>query len=131
MQMPSRQDLARIGYTGLGGGAAILWNRYFPLRATGAGYIPPATLALIILMLESTGEREKNLAASILGYTCAAQAISFTKPLAKVGELPESLQGVDNPRAAMEAEAAKLHKIKAVTGTLGAIAEIVGKFKGN
>ena len=130
MRMPSRKEVARMGYAGLGGGTAMLWNRYFPIRAGGAGYVPPATLALIILMVESTGETEKDLAAALLGYTCAAQAISLVQPKksqASVGEVTS----LSNPVSSIDAEAAKLHKIKAVTGTLGAIAEIVGKFRGN
>lgn len=135
MQLPRRDDWVRMGYAALGGGGAILWNKYLPLRAGGGGYIPPATLAFIVLFSEDSGAVEKDIAAGILGYTLSAQAISFAsapKPASATSPEPAG-ESVSNPapQNALEAEAAKLQKIREVTGTLGAIADIVGKFRGN
>ena len=131
MQLPKRDDWVRMGYAALGGGGAILWNKYLPLRAGGGGYIPPAALALIVLSSEESGQIEKDIAAGILGYTLSAQAISFAPAREQVPGTPPP-EGVENPlpMGALDAEAAKLQKIRAVTGTLGAIADIVGKFRG-
>ena len=134
MQLPKRDDWIRIGYTAIGGSAAILWNKYLPLAAKGGGYIPPVILASIVLMSEEAGQTEKDIAAGILGYSSAAQAISFAAKLNDeyaLGktQLPAKTQdlNLENPRAV---QAEKLEKIRAVTGTLGALADIVGKFKG-
>lgn len=133
MQLPRRDDWVRMGYAALGGGGAILWNKYLPLRAGGGGYIPPAALAFIVLFSEDSGAVEKDIAAGILGYTLSAQAISFAgiptpdSPAEPAGEYVSN----PAPRNALDLEAAKLQKIREVTGTLGAIADIVGKFKGN
>lgn len=121
----------------MGGGAAILWDRYLPLNANGGGYIPPATLATLILFSENSGATEKDIAAGILGYTSVAQAISFAQNLktenvsgvpTSISESSHEMSEIENP---YDKEAAKLQKIRAVTGTLGALADIVGKFKGN
>lgn len=133
MQLPNRNEWMRMGYTVLGGGGALIWNRYLPIAAQGGGYIPPAALAMIVLLSENTGETEKDIAAGILGYTAAAQAISFattakapaTDDTSNPSSGPQGL--VENP---LDVEAAKLQKIRAVTGTLGALADIVGKFRG-
>jgi hypothetical protein len=136
MQLPQRDDWVRIGYTALGGGGAILWNKYLPLANRGGGYLPPAALAAFVLFSEDAGDVEKDVAAGILGYLLSAQAISFATPPAGDPETA-ALYQVRNPAApqgglsGLDAEAAKLQKIREVTGTLGAIADIVGKFRGN
>jgi hypothetical protein len=135
MQMPKRDDWVRIGYTVIGGGTAMLWNKYLPLSAKGGGYIPPAALATLILMSEDAGATEKDIAAGILGYTCSAQAISLAS---NSGDESAEVSGTrQNPSSeiaqtgGLDEQAVKLEKIRAVTGTLGAIADIVGRFKGN
>ena len=132
MKLPERDDWMRIGYTCLGGGTAYLWNRYLKLNAKGGGYIPPAALATIILMSENTGATEKDIAAGILGYTSVAQAISFVQNKDVDGDdsPEEATTALENPSGSDQA-AQKLAKIRAVTGTLGALADIVGRFKGN
>ena len=134
MQLPNRDEWMRMGYTALGGSGAILWNKYLPLANKGGGYLPPAALAAVVLFSENAGDTEKDIAAGILGYLLSAQAISFAAPPAS----EQIAAAVDNPApeapmpvGGLEAEAAKLQKIRAVTGTLGAIADIVGRFKGN
>jgi hypothetical protein len=134
MQLPRRDDWVRMGYAALGGGGAILWNKYLPLRAGGGGYIPPAALAFIVLFSEDSGDVEKDIAAGILGYTLSAQAISFAgtgTPAEQAQPAGEYVRSNAAPHNALEMEAAKLQKIREVTGTLGAIADIVGKFRGN
>ena len=138
MQLPKRDDWVRIGYTVIGGGTAILWNKYLPLSAKGGGYIPPVVLATLVLMSEDAGQTEKDVAAGILGYSSAAQAISFATKLNENYDLGGT-QARHNPpqtseleaHGSLEQQAAKLDKIRAVTGTLGALADIVGKFKGS
>jgi len=134
MQLPKRDDWVRMGYAALGGGGAILWNKYLPLRAGGGGYLPPAALALIVLYSEDSGQIEKDIAAGILGYTLSAQAISFVpknEPSQGLAPIVETENPAHLPtQGSLDAEAAKLQKIRAVTGTLGAIADIVGKFRG-
>lgn len=138
MQLPKRDDWIRIGYTVIGGGTAILWNKYLPLSAKGGGYIPPVVLASLVLMSEEAGQTEKDVAAGILGYSSAAQAISFATKLNDNYDLGGTHTS-HNPSQALELaeqnplgkQAEKLEKIRAVTGTLGAIADIVGKFKGS
>lgn len=133
MQLPKRDDWVRMGYAALGGGGAILWNKYLPLKAGGGGYIPPAALAFIVLFSEDSGDVEKDIAAGILGYTLSAQAISFASeslPAVEVSPATENPSASIAPPPTLDAEAAKLQKIRAVTGTLGAIADIVGKFRG-
>ena len=76
MKLPNRDDWVRIGYTGMGVGAAYLWNRMSTLYTQGYGYIPPAALATLIILNEDSGNTEKDIAAGILGFTSAAQAIS-------------------------------------------------------
>lgn len=133
MQLPRRDDWVRMGYAALGGGGAILWNKYLPLRAGGGGYIPPAALAFIVLFSEDSGAVEKDIAAGILGYTLSAQAISFAGVPTSASPAEPAGGYVSNPvpHGALDLEAAKLQKIREVTGTLGAIADIVGKFRGN
>ena len=138
MQLPKRDDWVRIGYTVIGGGTAILWNKYLPLSAKGGGYIPPVVLASLVLMSEEAGQTEKDIAAGILGYSSAAQAISFATKLNENYELGSAQISNSEPQTSelaeqnpLEQQAAKLDKIRAVTGTLGALADIVGKFKGN
>ena len=132
MQLPKRDDWVRMGYAALGGGGAIIWNKYLPLKAGGGGYIPPAALAVLVLMSEDSGQIEKDIAAGILGYTASAQAISFAPKSTPEADV---LTPVENPAPVagvnLDAEAAKLQKIRAVTGTLGALADIVGRFKGS
>lgn len=137
MKLPNRDEWVRIGYSCMGGGAAILWDRFLPLNAKGGGYIPPAALATLILFSENSGATEKDIAAGILGYTSVAQAISLAQNLkaetiegvpTSIRENSNDLSEIENP---YDKEAAKLQKIRAVTGTLGALADIVGKFKGN
>jgi len=138
MLLPKRDDWIRIGYTVIGGGTAILWNKYLPLSAKGGGYIPPAVLASVILMSEDAGQTEKDISAAILGYSSAAQAISFATKLNENYELGNTQVSNVEPQTSelaeqnpLEHQAAKLDKIRAVTGTLGAIADIVGRFKGS
>lgn len=137
MQMPKRDEWVRLGYTIIGGSTAILWNKYLPLSAKGGGYIPPAALATIILLSNEAGATEKDIAAGILGYTCSAQAISLSTrdsgdESAVVGEASLSQRKNELPQVqGLDEQATKLEKIRAVTGTLGAIADIVGKFRGN
>lgn len=132
MQLPRRDDWVRMGYAALGGGGAILWNKYLPLHAGGGGYIPPAALAFIVLFSEDSGDVEKDIAAGILGYTLSAQAISFAGKSEPVVNAAQTESAAPNPapQHSLEMEAAKLQKIREVTGTLGAIADIVGKFRG-
>lgn len=134
--MPKRDEWVRIGYTCIGGGVAILWDRYMPLNAKGGGYIPPAALATLILLSEDAGATEKDIAAGILGYSSVAQAVSFVtnsdvskaSGISSIGDSHElSVEPQENP---YDKDAEKLQKIRAVTGTLGALADIVGKFKG-
>jgi len=129
MKMPSRDVWVRIIYTAAGSGSALLWNKFLPLSALGGGYIPPAVLASIVLFSEDAGQIEKDLAASILGYTCAAQALSFvTKPTSTEKVKEESTEVRENPTSHEQVK--KLDKIRNVTSTIGAIADLVGKFKG-
>lgn len=137
MQLPKRDDWVRIGYTVIGGGTAILWNKYLPLSAKGGGYIPPVVLASLVLMSEEAGQIEKDIAAGILGYSSVAQAISFATKLNDNYELGSTQLTNTEPKVSelaeqnpLEQQATKLEKIRAVTGTLGALADIVGKFKG-
>jgi len=137
MKLPSRDEWVRIGYTGMGAGAAYLLNRYSSLYTKGYGYIPPAALATLIILNEDSGATDKDIAAGILGFTSAAQAISFLhsekSEKAKSEESSTDVQAKENPMmpASYDDEMAKLNKIRAVTGTLGALADIVGKFRGN
>ena len=136
MKLPMRDDWLRVGYTIIGGGTAILWNRYLPLDVKGGGYIPPAALALILIMSENTGDTEKDIASVILGYTTAAQTISFAKhlggsePVSNVKSIPSvSVKEIsENP---LNSQMSKLNKIRNITGTIGAITELVSTFKGN
>jgi len=126
MKLPNREEWMRIVYTCAGGGAAILWSRYARFHISGGVLLPPTVLASIILANENTGSVEKDIAAGMIGYLSTAQVISFLNQQATSSTTP-----IANPISNLDAEAAKLQKIKAVTGTLGAIAEIVGKFRGN
>lgn len=136
MKLPMRDDWLRVGYTIIGGGSAILWNRYLPLDVKGGGYIPPAALALILIMSENSGDTEKDIASLILGYTTAAQTISFAKQFEAPKEVGviETMPSVSveeinaNP---LDNQMDKLNKIRNITGTLGAITELVNTFKGN
>lgn len=130
MHLPKRDDWVRMGYAALGGGAALLWNKFLPLDARGGGYIPPAALAFLVLFSEDSGDIEKDIAAATLGYSLSAQAISFASHTQPIGVYEID---IDNPApytSSAHTEASKLEKIRAVTGTLGAIADIVGKFRG-
>jgi hypothetical protein len=136
MQLPKRDEWVRLGYTIIGGSTAILWNKYLPLSAKGGGYVPPAALATLILISNESRATEKDIAAGILGYTCAAQAISLSTrdkgdESATVGDVSlAQRQNEMSQNPTIEDQASKLEKIRAVTGTLGAIADIVGKFRG-
>mgnify|MGYP001300294646 CR=1 FL=1 len=134
MKLPNRDDWVRMGYTGMGVGAAYLWNRMSTLHTNGYGYIPPAALATLIILNDNSGNTEKDIAASILGFTSAAQAISFlhTEPTETSSESSTEVQAKENPTSIdYDSEMAKLNKIRTVAGTLGALADIVGKFRGN
>lgn len=134
MRLPNRDDWVRMGYTGMGVGAAYLWNRMSTLYTQGYGYIPPAALATLIILNEDSGNTEKDIAAGILGFTSAAQAISFlhTEPTETSPESSTEVQAKENPTPTdYDNEMAKLNKIRNVAGTLGALADIVGKFRGN
>jgi len=131
MKLPERDDWVRMGYAALGGGGAIIWNKYLPLSAGGGGYLPPAALSLIVLASEKSGDIEKDIAAGILGYTLSAQAISFVPKEPQILELQEEVENPAVHMSPLDTEAAKLQKIRAVTSTIGALADIVGKFKGN
>lgn len=133
MKLPNRDDWVRIGYTGMGVGAAYLWNRMSTLHTKGYGYIPPATLAMLIILNEDSGNTEKDIAAGILGFTSAAQAISFlhSENDQTNSESSTEVQAKENPTLEYDSEMAKLNKIRTVAGTLGALADIVGKFRGN
>ena len=132
MQLPNRDDWVRMGYAALGGGGAIIWNKYLPLRAGGGGYLPPAALALVVLYSEDADPIAKDIAAGILGYALSAQAVSFA-PNEPLPDL-EPVSGTKNPAQLadtdLDNQSTKLQKIRAVAGTLGALADIVGKFKG-
>lgn len=137
MKFPDRDVALRIGYTLLGGGSALLWNRYLPLHASGGGYIPPTALAALIVLSENSGETERDVAAAILGFTSAAQAISFAKPHTRIRSNPvdtvgSSAETLDENviQSQLDLEAKKLKKIRAVTGTLGALTQLVSTFKG-
>ena len=133
MKLPNRDDWVRIGYTGMGVGAAYLWNRMSTLHTKGYGYIPPAALATLIILNEDSGNTEKDIAAGILGFTSAAQAISFlhSENDQTNSESSTEVQAKENPTPEYDSEMAKLNKIRTVAGTLGALADIVGKFRGN
>ena len=137
MELPSRDIALRMGYTLLGGGSALLWNRYLPLHANGGGYIPPTALAALIVLSENSGDTERDVAAAILGFTSAAQAISFAKPNLSTRSNPVDTVGTsvevldeDVIQSQLDLEARKLKKIRAVTGTLGALTQLVSTFKG-
>jgi|TARA_Y100000034_G_C6710051_1_gene313602 hypothetical protein len=134
MKLPSRDVWVRIIYTAAGSGSALLWNKFLPLRALGGGYIPPAVLASIILLSEDAGQIEKDIAASILGYTCAAQALSFAhqlpEPVSKLETKVEVEQTEVRQNPTSQEQVKKYEKIRNVTSTIGAIADLVGKFKG-
>jgi len=137
MKLPDRDVALRIGYTLLGGGSALLWNRYLPLHANGGGYIPPTALAALIVLSENSGDTERDVAAAILGFTSAAQAISFANPISSVRSNPLNSVGATSEtldenviQSQLDLEAKKLKKIRAVTGTLGAITQLVSTFKG-
>jgi hypothetical protein len=136
MNFPERDVVLRIGYTLLGGGSALLWNRYLPLHASGGGYIPPTALAALIVLSENSGETERDVAAAILGFTSAAQAISFANQNLALRRNPvdtaeASAESLDETviHSQLELEAKKLKKIRAVTGTLGALTQLVSTFK--
>lgn len=133
MKLPKRDDWVRIGYTGMGVGAAYLWNRMSTLHTQGYGYVPPAALAMLIILNEDSGNTEKDIAAGILGFTSAAQAISFlhSENDQTNSESSTEVQAKENPTPEYDSEMAKLNKIRTVAGTLGALADIVGKFRGN
>ena len=133
MKLPKRDDWVRIGYTGMGVGAAYLWNRMSTLHTKGYGYIPPAALAMLIILNEDSGNTEKDIAAGILGFSSAAQAISFlhSENDQTNSESSTEVQAKENPTPEYDSEMAKLNKIRTVAGTLGALADIVGKFRGN
>ena len=133
MKLPKRDDWVRIGYTGMGVGAAYLWNRMSTLHTNGYGYVPPAALAMLIILNDDSGNTEKDIAAGILGFSSAAQAISFlhSENTQTNSESSTEVQAKENPTPEYDSEMAKLNKIRTVAGTLGALADIVGKFRGN
>lgn len=130
MSKIDRDVWIRLAYTMVGGGSALLWNRLFSVDSKGNAFIPPSLIAIFILLREDSSSTDKDIAASILGYSSVAQAISYAKSVK-----PDQVEGFSNHEIAprqnpLDKEAHKLNKIRAVTGTLGAIADIVGKFRG-
>jgi hypothetical protein len=128
--MLSRDVWMRIGYSALGGGSAYLWNKFSPIETKGLPFVPPAVLLGVVIYNEDFGETEKDLAASALGFMCAAQAISFAKSMS--AKPPENLSGditpISNPTPS---DTDKLQKIRAVTGTLGALTSLISEFRGS
>ena len=99
---------------------AYLWNRMSTLYTQGYGYIPPAALATLIILNEDSGNTEKDIAAGILGFTSAAQAISFlhTEPTETSSESSTERQANENPTPIdYDSEMAKLNKIRTVART--------------
>lgn len=128
MSKIDRDVWVRLAYTMVGGGSALIWNKLFSIKSSGSAFLPPSIIAIIILLREDSSSTDKDIAASILGYSSVAQAISYAKSMESSDVSGYELTSMtQNP---LEKEAHKLNKIRAVTGTLGAIADIVGKFKG-
>lgn len=124
----------RMGYTALGSGAAFVWNRYLPYKSSNGVLIPPIVLTAVVLASENVGDTEKDLAALSLGYLGVAQAISFSKastPKPASESTATAPAPKENPSSELDAQANKLQKIREVTGTIGAIANLVGQFRGN
>lgn len=128
--MLSRDIWMRIGYSTIGGGSAYLWNKFSPIETKGLPLVPPAILLGVIIYNEDFGETEKDLAASALGFICAAQAISIAKSVS--AKPPEKVSGDINPISnPAPSDSDKLQKIRAVTGTLGALTNLISEFRGN
>jgi hypothetical protein len=137
MQLPDRDIAVRVGLTLVGGSAALVWNKFTPISARGHGYIPPAALAALLIMSDNCGPTEKDIASALLGYSLAAQAVSYAnpnpvRPNPMGGHSPSSSTEITyaNGEDALELEAKKLKKIRAVTGTLGALTQLVNTFRG-
>jgi hypothetical protein len=137
MRLPDRDIAVRVGLTIVGGSAALVWNKFSPISAKGHGYIPPAALASLLILSDNCGPTEKDIAASLLGYTLAAQAISYANPnpirqnpvMGATADQTHDMVRVQHEDA-LELEAKKLKKIRAVTGTLGALTQLVSTFRG-
>lgn len=128
MKMPERDTWIRLGYTALGSGVAYAWHRYLPYKASNSVMLPPIALSTVLLASENVGDTEKDLAALAIGYMCVAQAVSYAQISSE-----DTTPTHQNPKDSTElsAQANKLQKIREVTGTLGALANLVGQFRGN
>jgi hypothetical protein len=137
MQLPDRDIAVRVGLTLVGGSAALVWNKFTPITARGHGYIPPAALATLLILSDNCGPTEKDIASALLGYTVAAQAVSYAnpnpvRPNPVGGHAPSHTAALApvSGEDALELEAKKLKKIRAFTGTLGALTQLVNTFRG-
>ena len=130
--MLSRDTWMRLGYSALGGGSAYLWNKFSPIESKGFPFVPPAVLLSVVIYNEDFGETEKDLAASALGFLCASQAICIAKDLSHPA--PQKLSGeiihTSNPDTTIASDLDKIQKIRAVTGTLGALTSLISEFRG-
>jgi len=147
MKLIKRDEWVRVAYTVLGGSSAILLNKYIDISANSIGYIPPALLSAYIVLSEDAGAIEKDIASGSLGYLVCAQAISTAKkfqdreffegtveppvmPTRKnEGDLP-SVE-VSQPSSELVQTENKLQRIRDITNTVGAVVDIVGKFRGS
>ena len=115
MKLPSREAWMRGGCVVLGGAAAIGWNRYLSVKVQGSAYLPPAIAASVLVFNEKGTSTEKDIAAGALGYLATAQALSYTSQ-------PSDQILRHNP--------ATLQKVQDISGTVGAVLEALGKYRG-
>lgn len=116
MKLPSKETVMRCGYASFGAAAAYSWNKAFSVKVEGLGYLPPAALLYAIVFSDNSGSVEKDLGAAGLGYLFTAQVLS--------------IHPRENARRNPSSEDAKLQKIQQMTQTVGAVLEVLGKFKG-
>lgn len=109
----------RCGYASFGAAAAYGWSKAFGVKVEGLAYLPPAALLYAIAFSDNAGSVEKDISAAGLGYLFTAQALSV---------YPRTSE--ETPRRNPSSEDAKLQKIQQVTQTVGAVLEVLGKFKG-
>jgi len=126
--MLTRDIWIRLGYCTIGSGSAYIWNKVSPIQTEGYPFVPPAALLAFLIANDDFGNTEKDIAAGALGFLCTAQAISIAKsyqtnpaPASDISSAPR-----ENPSSDLE----KIHKIRAVTSTLGAITGLINDFRG-
>ena len=140
MKLLNRDEWVRVACTVLGGSSAILLNKYIDISANSIGYIPPTLLSAYVVLSEDAGDIEKDIASGSLGYLVTAQAISFAEKYRdqlyyEDAEEPETLPTRQNeaelPSTDLNQTETKLKKIRDITNTVGAVVDIVGKFRGS